>query len=568
MTANGVCGVGSSVSGTSLLTFTAGTGTFAKSFTDDPVLPGTTVTLEFTITNTGGGALTDLQFTDDLDAALSGLAATGLPASNICGAGSQISGTSSLSFTGGNVPDMGSCTFGVTLQVPADAMPDTYMNATSKLQAGVSTIADAATDSLEVLEPADLTVDPASDLVSSGIEGGPFTPSSEDYMLENLGGVPLDFTALGDEAFFDVTVTPPGGTIPAGGMVTVTVEFNMTAEGLSAADYSGTVTFTNLTNGMGDTTRGVDLAVLLPADDIAISFAPGSGFWARLNDATWLALQTTSPEILAAGDMDGNGQDEIIADFGPGLGLWIWRNNSAFEPLHATSPEALAVGNIDGDAQGKADVVVAFGADGLWVRMNDSSWVQLSSESPLSLATGDMDGNGQDEILAGFGPGFGLQIYRNNTAFEVLHGGTAGLLATGNIDGDAGGKADVVVDLGAGGLWVRLNDSTWKPLAALSAQSMATGDLDGNGQDEIVAGFGPGQGLFIYRNNTAFEPLLATSAEVVVTANMDGDATGKDEAVVGLGPGLGTWIRRNDSSWEPLSAISSQAMASGNFDGD
>ena len=476
---------GTSGLATADLSVTAGTGTFAKSFADDPmddpILPGDPVTLEFTISHTGGAALTDLKFTDDLDMALTGLAATGLPANDICGAGSQISGTSSLSFTGGNVPAMESCTFGVTLQVPAGAAPDSYMNSTSKLLAGVSTIADEATNSLEVLEPADLSVDPAFDLVSSGIEGGPFTPPSEDYMLENLGDVPLDFTAVGDEAFFDVTVTPPGGTIPAGGMVTVTVEFNMTAEGLSAADYSGTVTFTNLTNGNGDTTRSVDLAVLLPADDIAISFAPGSGFWARLNDATWLALHATSPEVLAAGDMDGNDQDEIIAGFGPGLGLWIWRNNSTFEPLHGTSPE---------------------------------------------------------------------------------------LLATGNIDGDAGGKADVVVDFGAGGLWVRLNDSIWKALTPLSAQSMATGDLDGSGQDEILVGFGPGQGLWIYRNNTAFEPLLATSAEVMVTANMDGDAEGKDEAVIALPPGMGLWIRKNDSTWDPLHATSPQVMASGNFDGD
>ena len=45
-----------------------------KSFTDDPVFPGDTVTLEFTISHdeNAPGDATAISFTDDLDAALSG----------------------------------------------------------------------------------------------------------------------------------------------------------------------------------------------------------------------------------------------------------------------------------------------------------------------------------------------------------------------------------------------------------------------------------------------------------------------------------------------------------------
>ncbi|HLE85862.1 MAG TPA: hypothetical protein VJG13_16105, partial [Thermoanaerobaculia bacterium] len=68
-----------------------------KTFTDDPVAPGGTVTLQFTVTNFDRDeAATDLAFTDDLDAALSGLAAVPpLPAAP-CGAGSTLTGTSVL----------------------------------------------------------------------------------------------------------------------------------------------------------------------------------------------------------------------------------------------------------------------------------------------------------------------------------------------------------------------------------------------------------------------------------------------------------------------------------------
>ena len=92
------------------------------------------VTLEFTITSliaTVGA--TGLAFTDDLDAVVPGLAAVGLPASDICGTGSAISGTIFLTFTGGSLPVGGSCTFSLTLQVPFDATPGVFPNITSDL---------------------------------------------------------------------------------------------------------------------------------------------------------------------------------------------------------------------------------------------------------------------------------------------------------------------------------------------------------------------------------------------------------------------------------------------------
>jgi len=70
----------------------------SKSFTDDPVLPGGTVTLEFTLTHDAAASVdaTAIAFTDDLDAALTGLMATGLPVNDVCGSGSSLSGTGNL----------------------------------------------------------------------------------------------------------------------------------------------------------------------------------------------------------------------------------------------------------------------------------------------------------------------------------------------------------------------------------------------------------------------------------------------------------------------------------------
>ena len=123
-----------------------------KLFTDDPAQPGDTLTLEFTLSHNefAPADATGITFTDNLDAALSGLVATGLPLSNICGAGSMISGTSTLTFTGGTLAPGASCTFSVTVQTPALANSGTYTNVTSTVDATVSglpVVGAAASDS-------------------------------------------------------------------------------------------------------------------------------------------------------------------------------------------------------------------------------------------------------------------------------------------------------------------------------------------------------------------------------------------------------------------------------------
>lgn len=132
-----------------------GAPTLQKQFTDDPVQPGDTVTLQFSISHdaAAAGDATGITFTDDLDAVLPGLVATGLPANNVCGTGSQISGTSVLTLAGATLAPGADCTFPVTLQVPAGALPGSYPNATSPVTAivnGVTAIGDFSSDSLEV----------------------------------------------------------------------------------------------------------------------------------------------------------------------------------------------------------------------------------------------------------------------------------------------------------------------------------------------------------------------------------------------------------------------------------
>jgi len=191
-----------------------------KDFIDDPVLPGGTTTLQFTINNTDrNNAATAIAFSDDLGAVLTGLAATGLPASNVCGTGSALSGTGVVSLTGGNLAPESSCTFSVAVAVPPGAVPGTYTNTTSTITgtiAGSGVSGSAATDLLFV---------ETFPLLSKSFSDDPVGPGGT-VTLQFAISNPSTTSALNNIAFtdelttflpFPVTVTlPPSPNPPCG----------------------------------------------------------------------------------------------------------------------------------------------------------------------------------------------------------------------------------------------------------------------------------------------------------------------------------------------------------------
>ncbi len=135
-------------------------GFLVKSFTDDPVPPGSAVTLEFTINNPSRDfEATDIEFTDDLDAVLPGtpdLTVSGALPTDPCGAGSTLTvePVNVLTLAGGNLPAAGSCTFSVTLTVPVGAATGIHTNTTSSISAtidGATETGDPASDDLRVI---------------------------------------------------------------------------------------------------------------------------------------------------------------------------------------------------------------------------------------------------------------------------------------------------------------------------------------------------------------------------------------------------------------------------------
>lgn len=250
----------------------------AKSFLINPANAGGTTELEFTINNFNRfDSATGVAFSDDLDAALSGLTYDSL-LSNTCGGTVGGTGTSTISFTGGTVPAADLCKIKVALAVPGGAVGGSYPNTTSTITGTVGAVpvtGNAATDTLiipsggsaptlafEILEDGTFAADPvisagddivlrytitntsttdaASDVgvlldpipplsfpltatlpaapCGAGSSIGFVFPGTEDQGIELTGGS----LAIGASCTFDVVLTTPGDL--SGGTYTLVTE--------------------------------------------------------------------------------------------------------------------------------------------------------------------------------------------------------------------------------------------------------------------------------------------------------------------------------------------------------
>ncbi len=109
---------------------------------------------------------------------------------------------------------------------------------------------------------AGLTVDPETDFLSSGDSGGPFVPSEKTYTMSLVGPDAIDFeikmNPVVDWLDMDGSAT---GTIPPGTTVDRTFSLTAAADTLLNGVYVTTISFTNTTSQLGNTSRGVVLVV-------------------------------------------------------------------------------------------------------------------------------------------------------------------------------------------------------------------------------------------------------------------------------------------------------------------
>jgi hypothetical protein len=205
----------------------------------------------------------------------------------------------------------------------------------TNLSSGLGNTSRSASLSV-VLPPGNLGVSPAGGLASSGYTGGPFSPPSVLYSLTNAGGSNLSWTASATANW--LSVSPSSGTLAGGASTNVQVSISVNANGLAAGNYTDTVGFTNLSSGLGNTSRSASLSVVLPPGNLGVSPAGGlasSGYtggpfspssilygltnaggsnlsWTASATANWLSVSPSSGTL--AGGASTNVQVSISAN--------------------------------------------------------------------------------------------------------------------------------------------------------------------------------------------------------------------------------------------------------------
>ena len=258
----------------------------SKSFVNDPVAPGGTVTLEFTLSHSENAttAATNITFTDDLVPVLAGLTANFPPTPDPpCGAGSSLTGSAGdtlLTLMGGNLLSGESCTFSVTLDVPVGAAPGAYTNTTSGVSATVMGLPASSAPAIDDLNVSGLVFtkeyldDPviAGDTVTLRFAIDNIHPTEDatitfftDTLSASLPGLaatgPATVDTCGGALSGTTTLIYVGGSVLSGQSCTIEVDVLVPP---GAADGQ----FTNITSSLSATQGGV--IVVDPAVDVLV----------------------------------------------------------------------------------------------------------------------------------------------------------------------------------------------------------------------------------------------------------------------------------------------------------
>ncbi|MFT7553377.1 MAG: hypothetical protein ACI9BV_003711, partial [Rhodothermales bacterium] len=261
----------------------------SKVFSPTSAASGDTATLQFTISNDGEGAdtATGLTFTDDLNAALTGLVSTTATQADICGTGSSLSGTSSLTFSGGTLAADATCTFAVTVQIPAGAVPGTYMSTNSAMDGTVNASSISAPAASAVLTITGLSFshtfenDPYAQgqtatlryTIANSASGLTASDISFDHELHRLlstlyaipGSLPPTPCGGGSAVSGVTTLNMSGGTLAPGASCTFDVPILIPA-GAADGDYA------SATTAMSATVNGVSTATPASSDVLSVAY--------------------------------------------------------------------------------------------------------------------------------------------------------------------------------------------------------------------------------------------------------------------------------------------------------
>ena len=373
-----------------------------------------------------------------------------------------------------------------------------------------------------------------------------------------FGGVKATVTAA---STISLTVTVPTGATYSPITVYVNnlmdqsiIPFNVifpSGAGISSSSFQTKVDFAAGTNPVGsaladlDGDGKMDIVVTNGSSNtisvyrnisVAGSITSGS-FAAKVDFATG-----TVPNIIVVGDLDGDGKLDLAVSNNSASTISIFRNTSTSGSITTSSfaakvdfsvgsnPRGIALNDIDGD--GKLDIAVAnktgntvsvlynTSTSGSITSGSFAAQITFSSSSPNEIVFSDLDGDGKAEMLVANGASNITSVYLNTasrgsitsssfaTAATYTTGSFAEGAATGDIDGD--GKQDmVIVNSSSNTVSLFRNTSTLGSLGfaakvdfttGTTPSSVKLGDIDGDNKVDLIIPNNSSSTISVFRN--------------------------------------------------------------------
>lgn len=248
---------------------------------------------------------------------------------------------------------------------------------------------------------------------------------------------------------------------------------------------------------------------------------------------------------LGAGDLQFDGEEEVLVGTvtatGPGVVSALNADGSIAWQFE-TQDQVQDLDSGDLDADGRVEVIAATGLVDTpgWIHTLDSDgrlrWQYGVEASVNTLALGGVGADGRLAVVGGEWGSFDDTVYLleadGSLRWKYQTAGSVNATRVGDVDGD--GRAEVAVGADDVYLLGRDGRQLWRYSTGGYVNDLALGDLKGDSVQEIVAVTAhPGPGILVLSGNADrfWWHEVKNSLEAVVTGDVDGD--GRDEVLTG-----------------------------------